>query len=186
MHLDGSHILNAPPQQVWNLILDPDVLARATPGVKTLSPLGDDKYDAVFEVKMGPVSGQFKGSMEVVDKIEPESFKLKMKMNGKIGNVAAAGNLQLAGTGNNQTEVTFSGDAKLTGTLARTGQRVLSGVAKTMTSQFFKSLEEELAASKGAVEKIGFFAKIANWFKRLFGAKKAEAKEKAKEKTGRY
>lgn len=172
MHLDGTHTLDASPQKVWNLLLNPDVLARATPGVKTLSPLGDDKYDAVFEVKMGPVSGQFKGSMEVVEKKEPESFRLLMKMNGKIGNVAADGNLKLSPAGANQTEVVFSGDAKLTGTLARTGQRVLSGVAKTMTGQFFQSLEAELAASQGeVVEKVGLFAKIKNWFKNLFSGK---------------
>lgn len=144
MHLDGTHTLNAPRQQVWNMLLDPEVLARVVPGVKTLEPEGDGVYKAISEVKMGPVSGSFSGQMEVADQNPPERFTLKMKQNSKIGNVDAEGNISLKPLGASQTEVTFAGDAKLSGTLARMGQRVLSGVAKSMTKQFFQSLEKEL------------------------------------------
>ena len=78
--------------------------------------------------------------MQVSDKIAPESFTLGMTMKGKIGHVEALGKLTLKSISDNQTEVLFAGDAKLGGKLARTGQRLLSGVAKTMTKQFFKSL----------------------------------------------
>ncbi len=173
MQLDGTHILKASRDKVWELLMDPDVLANATPGVKTLELTGEDKYNALLEVKMGPVSGSFRGKMEVIDKVEPESFVLKMRVNGKIGNVSAEGKLNFAEIAVGQTEVSFSGAAKLTGTLARTGQRVLSGVAKTMTNQFFQSLEEELAKSQGIAgpPKMGFFARIKAWFARMFGKK---------------
>lgn len=171
MHLDGTHTLNATPKEIWQLLLDPQVLGRITPGVKSLEPQGEDVYKTHFEVKMGPVNGAFQGKMAVLDKVEPESFSLKMDIRGKIGTVAAKGVLGLKPLdGKEQTNVSFSGDANLTGTLARTGQRVLSGVAKTMTAQFFKSLEEELAASKGiTIEKMSLWQRILNWFRRLFG-----------------
>ena len=41
MHLEGTHVLAAPRQEVWNMLLDPEVLARVTPGVSGLDPLGD-------------------------------------------------------------------------------------------------------------------------------------------------
>ena len=40
MHLEGSHILDAPVETVWQMLLDQEVLAKATPGVKELQPLG--------------------------------------------------------------------------------------------------------------------------------------------------
>lgn len=170
MRLEGTHILNAPVQQVWTLMLDPDILAKITPGIKSLEPIGDRKYKAISDVKLGPVSGSFTGEMEVADIREPERFTLKMKQNSKIGNVSAEGQIVLKAIDTSQTEVVFSGDAKLSGTLARTGQRVLSGVARTLTQQFFQSLEEELAVAKGEpVEKVGLWTRIMNWLRKLFG-----------------
>lgn len=173
MHLEGTHTLNAPVDTVYRLLLDPDVLARVTPGVQSLESRGNDEFDAAFGVKMGPVNGTFKGSMAVVDKVAGESFKLKMKMNGKIGNVAAEGQIKLSPADGNNTLVNFAGDAKLSGTLARTGQRVMSGVAKTMTNQFFKALEDEIEAltPAKAAGGGGLWARIKAFFARLFGKK---------------
>lgn len=144
MRLNGTHTLQATPQQIWDLLMDADVLAKITPGVSKLEPLGADKYTAISDVKLGPVKGTFKGKMEVTDKKEPESFTLLMKQNSKIGNVNATGSIILKPSDNHQTEVEFAGEAKLSGTLARTGQRVLGGVANAMTNQFFQSLQEEI------------------------------------------
>jgi len=43
-----------------------------------------------------------------------------------------------------QTEIVFSGDAKLSGTLARMGQRLIGSVANMLIKQFFKNLEKEI------------------------------------------
>ncbi|MFK7935240.1 MAG: CoxG family protein [Saprospiraceae bacterium] len=146
MRLNGTHTLPANPQQIWDLLMDAKVLAKITPGVSRLEPLGGNKYMAVSDVKLGPVKGTFKGEMEVAEPVEPERFTLLMKQNSKIGNVNAKGHIILNPVSDQQTEVEFSGEAKLSGTLARTGQRVLTGVANSMTNQFFKSLGEEIEA----------------------------------------
>lgn len=171
MHLDGTRILNISRQEVWKMLLDPGVLARTTPGVKRLEPDGEDSYTAVFEIRMGPVNGSFKGKLAVTDKIELRGYTLKMNLNGRIGNVAAEGKLNLKPVNSGQTEVSFSGDAQLTGTLARTGQRVLSGVANTMTTQFFASLEREIDGAPA--KKTGFWQRIKQWVARLFGKNSA-------------
>lgn len=147
MHLEGTHTIKASPQAIWKVILDPDILARVTPGIKSLEATEEDKYKAVSEVKLGPVSGRFTGDMQVADKVENESFVLKMKQNSRIGNVSAEGKISFSPSAENETEIVFAGDAKLSGTLARTGQRVLSGVANTLTRQFFEALEQEVTSA---------------------------------------
>lgn len=170
MHLEGTHTLKASRDTVWKALLDPEVLARVTPGAKSLEPVGEDEYKAIFEVKMGPVKGDFKGKLAVVDKVAPESYRLKIKLTGKIGNVNAEGDLKLNSLSANETEVQFSGDAKLSGTLARTGQRVLSGVANTMTGQFFSAIDEEVAgADSGSTGRGSLWQMIKAFFAGLFG-----------------
>ncbi len=148
MHLDGTHLLYAPRQKVWDILLDSQTLAKVTPGITRLEEIGEETYKAIAEIKMGPVNGSFSGQMEVTDKQEPDSFVLKMKQNSKIGNVQAKGKIELKALDENKTEVVFSGDAQLSGLLARTGQRVLSGVARTLTQQFFSALEKELDSTR--------------------------------------
>ncbi|MGH1363658.1 MAG: CoxG family protein [Calditrichia bacterium] len=172
MHLEGTHTLKASREAVWKALLDPIVLAKVTPGAKSLEPLGNDEYKAIFEVKMGPVKGDFKGTLAVVDKVAPESYKLKIKLNGKIGNVNAEGDLKLNSLSKNETEVRFSGDAKLSGTLARTGQRVLSGVANSMTGQFFSAIDEEVTGvESGSTGRGSLWQIIKAFLAGLFGKK---------------
>ena len=144
MQLKGNHSINASAQTVWNLLMDPVILAKITPGISKLELVEANKYDAIAIVKMGPVNGSFKGSLEVTDKEEPNHFALKIEQNSKIGNVSAEVAIDINAISENQCEVSFNGKAKLSGLLARTGQRVLTGVANTLAKQFFKALEKEV------------------------------------------
>lgn len=144
MHLDGTHTLNASAETIWALLMDHEVLARVTPSITRLEPQGDDHYIAVAEVKIGPVEGSFKGNMSVADKKEQEQFTLRMQQNSQMGNVNAEGQLILNKVSEEQTEIVFSGDAKLSGTLARMGQRLIGSVANMLIKQFFKNLEKEI------------------------------------------
>ena len=145
MQLKGTHTLPAARGQLWNHLMDPEFLARVTPGVTRLERTGDDTYEAIADIKMGPVKGSFSGDLAIKDKQEPGSFVLEVSQKSKIGNVSATIDLALESADENSTVMTFDGKAKLSGLLARMGQRVLSGVANTLTKQFFAALEEELS-----------------------------------------
>lgn len=146
MQLTGSHILNAPVSTVWAMLMDTDTLARIVPAVSKLEQVADNEYKAIAELKLGPVSGSFSGTLSLADIRENEGYTLKVKQNSKIGNADAVVTIALKPVADDQTELTFDGDAKLSGLLARTGQRVISGVATTLTKQFFSNFEEALAA----------------------------------------
>lgn len=145
MKLTGARVFNASASQIWDLLMDPDTLARITPGISRLETTGPDTYRAIAEVKIGPMSGSFTGKVDLLDKIPPQKFTLHVEQNSKIGNVAADILLELEEKAPGQTEMRFDGMAHLSGLLARTGQRVLSGVAHTLTEQFFKELDAELS-----------------------------------------
>jgi len=144
MQLTGKHILSASPSQIWNLLMNPDTLAKITPGISKLEQTGDYTFNALSEVKIGPVKGTFNGVVEIVNPEEPKHFSLTATQKSKIGNVTSEVKINLVPLSDNQTEVNFFGDAKLSGLLARTGQRVMSSLANSLVNQFFTSLEEEI------------------------------------------
>ncbi len=144
MQLTGSHVLNAPVHQVWAMLMDPDILARIVPAISSLEKTGENEFNAIAEIKLGPVSGKFTGSLTLSDIRENEGYNLHVKQNSKIGNADALIGIKLKSLSDTQTEIAFDGDARLSGLLARTGQRVISGVATTLTKQFFQNFDQEL------------------------------------------
>lgn len=145
MIVQGTHEFAVNIQQLWNYLMDPVVLAKITPGISQLEPLGDDKFKSISKIKIGPVKSSFTGNMAVIDKIEPTSFTIQMEQLSKIGNAQVKVDMQLSEQGENKTLLAFDGKADLSGVIARTGQRVLSGVANVITKEVFSALEAHIA-----------------------------------------
>ncbi len=145
MTLNGTYTVNAPAQTVWNMLMDPDTLARVTPGITSLERIDADNFKAVAEVKFGPVGGAFSGNLKISDRKEPEHFTLEIQQNSKIGNANAVVRLHMKALSDSQTEVSFEGDVKLSGMLATMGGRVVTPVANMLSKQFFEALEQELS-----------------------------------------
>jgi carbon monoxide dehydrogenase subunit G len=144
MDITGTQELEATPQVIWSMLLNPSVLERIIPGLKTLTPIGDHEYEALSEIKMGPVKGAFKGHLNITDQVNGKSCKVILSQESKMGNAAAEISMELRERENGMTEIIYNGEAKLAGTLARMGQRIVGGVVKTLARQFFEGLENEL------------------------------------------
>ncbi len=144
MKVEGSYTLPAAREKVWALLNDPAVLARATPGVRALTPEGVDTYKATIEVGVGPVRGSYAGQVSIADKVPPERMTLKVEGGGRPGTIRATGELRLEEQ-DGRTIVHYTGDAQVTGLVASVGHRLMSGVARQMAAEFFKALERELA-----------------------------------------
>ena len=145
MIVKGTHEFSVNIQQLWNYLMDPVVLAKITPGISQLEPLGDDKFKSISKIKIGPVKSSFTGNMAVINKQEPTSFTIQMEQLSKIGNAQVKVDMQLSEQGENKTLLAFDGKADLSGVIARTGQRVLSGVANVITKEVFSALEVHIA-----------------------------------------
>ncbi len=144
MQLAGKQVLNAAPSKVWDMLMNPDTLAKIVPGISSLEKIGENTFKSTLAIKLGPVSGSFTGNLQMEDIKEQKSFLLKVQQNSKIGNVSAGIQIDLMPVEENNTELSFNGDAKLSGLLAGMGQRVLGGVANSLTKQFFSNMENEL------------------------------------------
>jgi carbon monoxide dehydrogenase subunit G len=145
MQLAGKQVLNASPSKLWDILMNAETLAKIVPGVSSLEKTGENSYKSTLAVKLGPVSGSFNGNLQMEDIQQPKTFVLKVQQNSKIGNANAGIQIDLLPVEEDKTELSFNGDVKLSGLLAGLGQRVLGGVAGTLTKQFFENIEKELA-----------------------------------------
>lgn len=148
MQVEGEYTVAAARERVWELLNDPEVLRRATPGVKQFQPIGVDTYKATIELAVGPVRGTYEGQVQITEKSPPERMVLVLEGSGRPGTVKARGDLRLAAKGD-QTVVHYTGDAQVTGVLMSVGHRLFGGVAREMAGKFFGALAREIEAAAG-------------------------------------
>ncbi|MDQ7843702.1 MAG: carbon monoxide dehydrogenase subunit G [Armatimonadota bacterium] len=143
MKVEGTYTFPAPRERIWALLNDPAVLARATPGVKTLTPQGPDHYAARIELAVGPVRGVYDGTVSITEKAPPERMTLRVEGGGRPGTIRATGELRLVEQ-DGRTVVHYTGEAQITGLIASVGHRLIGGVARQIAGEFFKAVEREL------------------------------------------
>jgi uncharacterized protein len=140
LKIDGSYTFNAPRDRVWQVLLDPKVLAQCVPGCETLNEVGPDQYEAIMKVGVASVKGTYKGKVSIKDKQAPSHYVLSGEGSGGPGFMRGDVAVDLEEK-DGQTLLKYSTDAKVGGLIASIGQRMINGVAKMMLDQFFKKME---------------------------------------------
>jgi uncharacterized protein len=140
MDITGSYTFNAPPQRVWDLLMDPAVIASCIPGCERLEPDGDDRYRARLKVALAAITGSYDGTVTLSDKSAPNSYRLTVEGQGKPGFVKGNATILLRADGEN-TVVDVGGTVETGGTIARLGQRLIGNVSKMMQDRFFSCLQ---------------------------------------------
>lgn len=144
MKISGSYAVPTGRERAYQLLQDPAVLAKCMPGTDHLEKVGDDEYTMKMKMAIASIGGLFSGKVRIADQHPPDSFKLIVEGNGKIGFVKGEGLLNLVPQGQ-ATEVKFDGDVQVGGTIAGVGQRLLDTTAKLIIKKFFEKLSEAAA-----------------------------------------
>jgi carbon monoxide dehydrogenase subunit G len=143
--ISGTYTLPLPQERAYEVMQDPEVLARAIPGCESLEKVGPDEYRMKMKMALASLSGAFEGKVRITEQTPPNSFRLVVEGTGRIGFVKGDGLLKLAPAEAGGTEVAYEGEAQVGGTIAAVGQRLIDGTAKTMIKKFFDKLAAEAA-----------------------------------------
>ena len=145
MILSGSYAFNGPRQRVWELLQDPAVLAKALPGTERLVLSGEDRYDGVMKVSIGPVTAaKFDVSVTLTDKDPPKRFVMQIDGKGGVGYTRGSATIDLEEKSSTLTFLHYDSNIQVGGKIAAVGQRLLEQVGKMMSRQALEALEREL------------------------------------------
>jgi carbon monoxide dehydrogenase subunit G len=129
--------------------MDFEEVAGCVPGAQVLNKLSEDAYQVGMKIKLGPVTMQYKGQMEVVERDE-QAYRAVLKGSAKEargqGTAQATAHLQLVEDGAN-TRGTVHADVALSGRAAAMGQGVIGSVTDSMMGQFATNLQTMLTGS---------------------------------------
>ena len=141
MKVTGSYQFNTTAPKVWAVLTDSKALARCIPGCEGLDPLGNDEYQTVMTVGIGPIKGRYNAKISMRDQVPHKSYRLGIQGTGTGGFVNGDAFITLIEE-NGKTTVRVDGDSQVGGTVARVGQRMMDSAAKMMMDRFFSCLQK--------------------------------------------
>ena len=149
MILDQKVIVPAPPDRVWDFVMDVPAVADCVPGVESVEQLTDDEYAGALRVRVGPIAVRLEGKVTVVERSAKEQ-RAQMKVEAvdrRIkGAVKATSTMQLAALDDGTTELAVHTDASILGKLGEFGQAIMRRKADQIMKEFAQNMSTRIQA----------------------------------------
>lgn len=142
MELADEIVINAPKDQVYAALNNPEVLKKCIPGCEELVQHSDTELEATVVLKVGPVKARFGGEVTLDKSGAPDAFSLSGQGNGgAAGHAKGGADVTLTADGDT-TVLKYVAKAQIGGKIAQLGSRLIQGTAKKLAGKFFTSLAE--------------------------------------------
>ena len=149
MKFSNEFDVDAPIEEVWKAILDVERVAPCVPGAQVLEKSSDTAYKVGIKVKVGPITMQYRGDVEIVETDEAAHravMRAKAKETRGQGTADATVVMRLDGD-ETRSHGTIETEVKLSGRAAAMGRGVIQDVSGRIVDTFSANLAEMLGGS---------------------------------------
>ena len=142
LNFSGKETIDVAPQTLWDAVIDPEILQKVVPGCREMRAVGEAEYIMALDLKVAAVGGSFEGKIALFDMHPPARCQITVSGEG-TGHRHWYASVVIADEGDGKSSISYEADGDVGGLVAGVGQRVLMGVAKHLTRQFFTSLKKQ-------------------------------------------
>ncbi len=130
---------------MWAFLTDPDAVSLCAPGLKSMEIIEPDKrFRAVAAVGIGSMKATFTTDVEWTELEPPERAEMKARGNAPGSAVEARAEMKLRKKGENATELEWTADVVVMGTIAALASRMMGGVTQKLTGEFFECVRSRI------------------------------------------
>ena len=142
MEFENTFLVQAPVDDVSDLLLDVERIAPCMPGAQVLEQTGEDAYKVAVKVKLGPMTMNYKGDVEILDKdATTHAATMRAKAKEARGQGTASADIRMAlNEQDHGTRASIVTEMQMSGKAAAMGQGVIKDVAAALTDTFAKNL----------------------------------------------
>lgn len=152
MQITDEFILDLPPQQTYDLLLDLERVAPCLPGAVLGEELDDGSRAIAVKVKLGPMRFTYDGVARIA---EQDPAARRAVLTGSANEARGQGSASAAITmqvdeAAGASRVTAVADIELTGRAAQMGHGVVESVTRQLMGQMTRSLSDRFAVAEVA------------------------------------
>ena len=150
MIIEGTHAFPASRAAVWDMLLDPDVIAKATPGTRGMRRLAEGSYAGTMHLGVGPlVAAEMDVSITLADVVPLESYAMVIRCTGRLASLEGRATIRLAADAPG-TVLHYAAEFQVGGAVVAVGHRLLESLGRIMAKQGLEALSRELERRLGA------------------------------------
>ena len=149
MKVEGTKTFDAPVEVVWEVLMDPERMAKLLPGVESFEVQDADHWSAAVKVPLGMGGLKLKFAFEQVEKRPMEYAKLSSKGQGVGALVNMDTEVHLEPEGE-RTAMRWVADVRVAGPIGSMGQRVFQPIVNQQVTGVLDALEAQVAEAKAA------------------------------------
>ena len=143
LNFSGNETIDVDPQTLWDALIDPEILQKVVPGCREICAIGEAEYIMALDLRVAAVGGSFEGKIALFDMHPPARCQIMVSGEGTLGTGTGTANVMITDEGDGKSNISYDATGDVGGLVVGVGQRVLMGVAKHLTRQFFISLREQ-------------------------------------------
>jgi carbon monoxide dehydrogenase subunit G len=151
MEMTGEQLIPLPQQRVWEALNNPEILKACIAGCESMERVSDTEYKVTLSAAVGPVKARFNGKLLLTELNPPTSYSLAFEGSGGAAGFGKGGAQVRLSPEGNSTRLSYSAKATVGGKLAQIGSRLIDGVAKKMSDDFFVKFNQTLSPARAAV-----------------------------------
>jgi uncharacterized protein len=140
LHLNGSSVINARRERVYQLLTDPKFIATTLPDAVEVAVLDTESLEAKMKVKIALISSNIKIRLRVTERVPPSRARLLAEGSGSGSSLKINSTFILEGDGTTTTRLSWVADAEITGLMAGLGSIVLRGFAEKKVGEIFAGI----------------------------------------------
>ncbi len=147
MRLQGTTLIKADRQTVWDYITDGEKVAQCAPGVEKIEVVEPRrKFKAVLSVGFGSVKARFNADIEFTELEAPNRAVFRGRGVSSAGVGDATAEMVLSDASDAQVALDWTADVNLGGTLASLAARLMGPVTQKLSAQFFECMRTRIEA----------------------------------------
>jgi carbon monoxide dehydrogenase subunit G len=147
MDVSGSQKVKAPRPQVFNALLDPEVLKKSVPGCDN-AEFVDFPTGRQLKLTVSPsipgLKGPYNVFLQTGEVVAHSRVVLIAEPTSSIGSIKATCTIELTDQPEG-TLLNYSGSAEMDGKIAATPDMIINGAMKMALSNFFKNFEKQVS-----------------------------------------
>ena len=143
MHIEGTYTLQALPGEVWNCLMDQEVLLRTVPGIERIEQIDSDSYAVAIHIKQAPFIDTYNGRVTVTEQQYPYHYRLAIEGEGRQSAISGSGSVHL-NERDGSTIIAYQGSLSVSKAGVRLPISLIKGAAKLFIQQYFTALADQL------------------------------------------